>query len=150
MKVCIGGTFNRFHKGHKFLIRKALEIAGEKGFVFIGITDGEIIKNKEDVASFKEREKAIEQFLSEEKVSKNIIIQPIYDKFGPSVKKDFDAIVVSPETRATAEEINKERKKLQKKPLKIVQISFVLAEDNLPISSTRIQRREINENGRIL
>ena len=150
MRVCIGGTFNRFHKGHKFLIRKALEIAGEKGFVFIGVADGEIIKNKEDVASFKERKKAIEQFLAEEKVSKNIIIQPIYDKFGPSVEEDFDAIVVSPETRATAEEINKERKKLQKKPLKIVQISFVLAEDNLPISSTRIQRREINENGRIL
>ena len=150
MKVCIGGAFDPFHKGHKFLIRKALELAGERGFVFIGITDGEIIKNKEDVASFKEREKAIEQFLSEEKVSKNIIIQPIYDKFGPSVKKDFDAIVVSPETRATAEEINKERKKLQKKPLKIVQISFVLADDNMPISSTRIRRREINENGRIL
>ena len=150
MKVCIGGTFDLFHKGHKFLIRKALEIADEKGFVFIGVTDGEIIKNKRNAASFEERKKAIEQFLSEEKVSKNIIIQPIYDKFGPSVKKDFDAIVVSPETRATAEEINKERKKLQKKPLKIVQISFVLAEDNLPISSTRIQRREINENGRIL
>jgi len=150
MKVCIGGTFDLFHKGHKFLIRKALEIADEKGFVFIGVTDGKIIKNKRNAASFEERKKAIEQFLSEEKVSKNIIIQPIYDKFGPSVKKDFDAIVVSPETRATAEEINKERKKLQKKPLKIVQISFVLAEDNLPISSTRIQRREINENGRIL
>ena len=150
MKVCIGGTFDPFHKGHKFLIRKALELAGERGFVFIGVTDGEIIKNKEDVASFKEREKAIEQFLTEEKSSRNITIQPIYDKFGPSVGEDFDAIVVSPETIATAEEINKERKKLQKKPLKIVRISFVLAEDNLPISSTRIQRREINENGRIL
>ena len=150
MRVCLGGTFNRFHKGHKFLIRKALDIAGEKGFVFIGVTDGKIIKNKEDVASFKEREKAIEQFLSEVKSSRNVTMQPIYDKFGLSVEEDFDAIVVSPETRETAEEINKERKKLQKKPLKIVQISFVLADDNLPISSTRIQRREINENGRIL
>ena len=150
MKVCIGGAFDPFHKGHKFLIRKALELAGERGFVFIGITDGEIIKNKEDVASFKERKKAIEQFLAEVKSSRTVTIQPIYDKFGPSVEEDFDAIVVSPETVTTAEEINKERKKLQKKPLKIVQISFVLAEDNLPISSTRIQRREINENGRIL
>jgi len=150
MKVCIGGAFDPFHKGHKFLIRKALELAGERGFVFIGITDGEIIKNKENVASFKEREKAIEQFLSEEKLSGKVTIQPIYDKFGPSVEEDFDAIVVSPETIATAEEINKERKKLQKKPLKIVQISFVIADDNLPISSTRIRRREINENGRIL
>ena len=150
MKVCIGGTFYPFHKGHKFLIRKALELAGERGFVFIGITDGEIIKNKEDVSSFEEREKTIEQFLAEVKSSRTVIIQPIYDKFGPSVEEDFDAIVVSPETIATAEEINKERKKLQKKPLKIVQISFVIADDNLPISSTRIRRREINENGRIL
>lgn len=150
MKVCIGGAFDPFHKGHKFLIRKALELAGERGFVFIGITDGEIIKNKRNAASFEERKKAIEQFLAEVKSSRTVTIQPIYDKFGPSVEEDFDAIVVSPETIATAEEINKERKKLQKKPLKIVQISFVLAEDNLPISSTRIQRREINENGRIL
>jgi len=150
MKVCIGGAFDPFHKGHKFLIRKALELAGERGFVFIGITDGEIIKNKEDVTSFKERKKAIEQFLAEVKSSRTVTIQPIYDKFGPSIEEDFDAIVVSPETIATAEEINKERKKLQKKPLKIVQISFVIADDNLPISSTRIRRREINENGRIL
>ncbi len=150
MKVCIGGAFDPFHKGHKFLIRKALEIAGEKGFVFIGITDGEIIKNKRNAASFEERKKAIEQFLAEVKSSRTVTIQPIYDKFGPSVEEDFDAIVVSPETIATAEEINKERKKLQKKPLKIVQISFVLADDNMPISSTRIRRREINENGRIL
>ena len=150
MKVCIGGTFDPFHKGHKFLIRKALEIADEKGFVFIGITDGEIIKKKRNDASFEERKKTIEKFLSEEKVSKDITIQPIYDKFGPSVKEDFDAIVVSPETMTTAEEINNERKKLQKKPLKIVQISFVLAEDNLPISSTRIRRNEITENGKIL
>lgn len=150
MKVCIGGAFDPFHKGHKFLIRKALELAGERGFVFIGITDGEIIKNKRNAASFEERKKAIEQFLAEVKSSRTVTIQPIYDKFGPSVEEDFDAIVVSPETIATAEEINKERKKLQKKPLKIVQISFVLADDNLPISSTRIRRREINENGRIL
>jgi len=150
MKVCIGGAFDPFHKGHKFLIRKALELAGERGFVFIGITDGEIIKNKRNAASFEERKKAIEQFLAEVKSSRTVTIQPIYDKFGPSVEEDFDAIVVSPETIATAEEINKERKKLQKKPLKIVQISFVLADDNMPISSTRIRRREINENGRIL
>ena len=150
MKVCIGGTFNRLHKGHKFLIKKALEIAGEKGYVFIGITSGKMIESKRNVESYKEREKAIEQFLLEKKLSIKVKIGPIYDKFGPSIKEDFDAIVVSPETETTADEINKERKKLQKKPLKIILISFVLAEDDLPISSTRVLRNEINENGKIL
>ena len=43
MKVCIGGTFNPLHKGHKLLIDKAFEVAGKQGSVFIGITTGEIV-----------------------------------------------------------------------------------------------------------
>ncbi|MCK5112568.1 MAG: adenylyltransferase/cytidyltransferase family protein, partial [Thermoplasmatales archaeon] len=49
MRVCIGGTFNILHKGHKSLIKKAFEIAGKKGSVFIGVTSGEVIKRKEDI-----------------------------------------------------------------------------------------------------
>ena len=119
MRVCIGGTFNQLHKGHKSLIKKAFEIAGKKGSVFIGVTSGEIIKRKEDIKSFKIRKKAIEEFLSKEKLTEEVIIEQIYDKYGPSVKEEFDAIVASPETINTAEEINKKRKRLKKKPLKL-------------------------------
>ena len=150
MRVCIGGTFNHLHKGHKSLIKKAFEVAGKKGSVFIGVASGNIIKRKEDVKSFEIRKKAIEQFLSEEELIEDVTIEQIYDRYGPSIKEEFDAIAVSPDTKNTAEEINKKRKRLNKKQLKIIQIPFVLAEDNMPISSTRIKKKEIDEHGNIL
>ncbi len=150
MRVCIGGTFNQLHNGHKSLIKKALKLAGKNGSVFIGVTTGEIINSKKDVQSYKIRKKSLEEFLTDEKFTKNITIGPINDKYGPSIEGDFDAIVVSPATINTAYEINKKRKEVGKKPLKIIQIPFVLAQDNKPISSTRIRKKEIDEHGRLL
>jgi len=150
MKVCIGGTFNPLHKGHKLLIDKAFEIAGKQGSVFIGITTGEIIKGKQDVKPFEERKKIIEQYLCERGFIERAVVKPIIDKYGPSMEGEFDTIVISPETLKTAEEINEKRKKMGRKPLEIIQIPFVLAKDGHPISSSRIRKREINENGQIL
>ena len=150
MKVCIGGTFNILHSGHKQLIKKAFETAGINGSVFIGLTSKNLIKNKKNVKPLKERKKGLEQYLSEEGFLDRTIIKPIIDKYGPSIDEEFDAIVVSPETIKTAEEINYKRRKKEKKVLKIIQISFVLAKDGMPISSSRINNKEIDENGNIL
>lgn len=150
MKVCIGGTFSPFHKGHKDLIKKACEIAGSKGTVFIGITSDELAQKKGINTSYETRKKYIEQFLSKQHATSTIIIQPLYDAYGPSIEGDYDAIVVSPETKTTAEKINRKRKEQQKKSLQIIVIPFELAEDHQPISSTRIRRKEIDENGTIL
>jgi pantetheine-phosphate adenylyltransferase len=147
MKVCLGGTFYPLHKGHKLLLRKAFQVAGSNGSVFIGVTSSVMAKKKGTLASYEERKQSIEQFLSEENVLERATIQPLSNKFGPTLKGDFDAIIVSPETKPTAEEINKKRKQLGKKPLKIVVIPFVLSEDKKPISSSRIRRKEINEDG---
>ncbi len=149
MKVCIGGTFNQLHKGHKVLIDKAFELAGKQGSVFIGISTGEIIKEKRDTKSFEEREKAIKKYLYEKDFIKRAAVKPIIDKYGPSIEEEFDVIVVSPETRKTAEEINEKRKQKGKKPLEIIQIHFVLAQDGCPISSSRIKKHEIDEDGRL-
>ena len=150
MNVCLGGTFYPFHKGHKVLLKKAFQVAGAKGSVFIGVTSAAMAKKKEEIASFESRKQSIEQFLSEENVQEQATIQPLSNKFGPTLEGDFDAIVVSPETKPTAEEINKKRKQLGTKPLQIVVIPCVLSEDNQPISSSRIRRKEIDEHGTLL
>jgi len=147
MKVCVGGTFDPLHKGHKILIKKALQIAGENDSVFIGISTGKLLENKINVSSYDIRKKNLEIFLSKIKFLGEIIIQSISNEFGPTLKGDFDAIVVSPETINTAKKINIEREKIGKKPLKIIQIPFVLAEDGFPISSTRIREKKIDVNG---
>ena len=150
MRVCIGGTFNIFHEGHKRLFDKALELAGESGSIHIGITVGNIINHKKNVNSFEFRKKAILDYIFSKKSKIMVEVLPIITKFGFAVDKDYDFIVVSPETRTNALEINNKRIELGKDPLDIIVVPFVLAEDGKPISSSRIVRREINTKGKIL
>ena len=150
MNVCLGGTFYPLHQGHKLLLKKAFQVAGPNGSVFIGVTSAAMAKKKGKITSFEKRKQSIEQFLAEENILAQATIQPLSNKFGPTLEGDFDVIVVSPETKPTAEEINKKLKQLGKKPLQIVVIPFVLSEDNQPISSSRIRLKEIDENGTML
>jgi pantetheine-phosphate adenylyltransferase len=150
MKVCLGGTFDPFHKGHEALLKKAFEVAESHGFVFIGVTSDIHAKRKGDVRSFNERKQAVEQFLQKVGLNQRSTVQELADKYGPTIEGDFDAIIVSPETKPTAEEINKKRQQHGKKPLQIVVIPFVLADDSQPISSSRIRRKEIDAQGTLL
>ena len=150
MKVCIGGTFDKLHKGHKTLIKKAFEIVGENGSVFIGITTDDFFNDKKNVKPLTDRIKNVKKYLSEEGYKNKYTIQPISDKFGPTVQSDFNAIVVSSETIKTAKEINKKREKIGKKPLEIIEIKLVLADDGICISSTRIRNNMIDDNGKII
>jgi pantetheine-phosphate adenylyltransferase len=150
MKVCIGGTFNILHKGHKKLIDKAFQIAGDNGIVFIGVVKGNLLKEKKFIKPFDIRVNSINQYLKSKEYSKHALIRPIYHIYGSAVDGDFDAIIVSPETIKNAEEINKKRVSKNKKSLKIFKIPYVLAEDGKPISSTRIYNKIIDEEGRVL
>jgi len=150
MRVCLGGTFYPLHKGHKALLRKAFQVAGSNGSVLIGVTSATMVKKKGIRVSFKKRKQSLERFLSEENIRTQVEIISLSDAYGPALEGDFDAIVVSPETKPTAERINEKRRILRKKPLQIVVVPFVLAEDNQPIRSSRIRRKEIDKNGFVL
>jgi len=147
-RVCIGGTFDILHKGHKVLIDKAFSITSKNGLVTIGLTTDKytVTKNKNASPFDIRKQKLIEYLKSRDYENYEII--PIDDKYGPTLSEDFDAIVVSTETRKTAEEINRKRKQFGLKSLKIIEVPLLLAEDNLPISSTRIKNGIINENGK--
>ena len=150
MKVCIGGTFSPLHHGHKVLLRTACDVAGKKGLVYIGLTSDTMAKKKGAVASYEQRKQAVERFFADEKVTQDIQIEPLSDRYGPTLHGDYDAIIVSEETKPVAEEINNKRRERQKKPLQIVAIPLLLSDDKKPLSSTRIRRKEIDENGRVL
>lgn len=146
-KVVIGGTFDFFHKGHRTFLNKAFGL----GSVFIGLTSDKMAlkTKKRKVQTFENREKELVNFI-ENSFEKDYIIGKIEDEFGPTLNEDFDYIVVSPETKITALRINEERRKIDREPIEIVQIEFVLADDGKPISSTRIFKREIDKEGRLL
>jgi pantetheine-phosphate adenylyltransferase len=150
MRVCVGGTFDLLHKGHKVLLTKAVQTAGVNGSVFIGVMSDKKVNKKGAQSSFEKRKQAIIQFLMEKNALNKVTIQPLFDNYGPTLKGDFDVILVSPETKGVAEEINCKRRENGKKPLEIVVVPFVLADDGRPISSTRIRNREIDENGIVL
>jgi len=146
-RVVIGGTFDILHKGHEALLKRAFRL----GEVFIGLTSDKMAQKlrKRKIKSSKERKKELENFIIKEfKIEPKIF--KIEDKFGFTLKKDFDYIVVSPETYKTAVEINKERLERKKKLIEIVEIDFVLAEDGKPISAERIAKGEINRAGKLL
>jgi len=72
------------------------------------------------------------------------------DDWGPSVvDEDFDAIIVSEETKSTAEKINNIRSKGGKKELLIVTVPMIKARDGKLISSSRIRNSEIDSKGNL-
>ncbi len=149
--VGLGGTFDRLHKGHKMLIQNAFEIGDH---VLIGITSDEMLSGKEkaeEIQPYTQRVKNIENYLRKHGLLQRVRIVKLRDSYGPAItRKEMEAIVVTEETRPTAEEINEIRNKNGLKPLVIVNVPRIIAEDGLPISSSRVRAGRINKNGKVI
>lgn len=144
-KVAVGGTFDKFHDGHKKLLSAAFELGDH---VEIGVTSDAFGGLKGDIDSCKVRMSNLKAFFSDKS---DFVVIPLNDPYGTTIYDgDFEAIVVSEETEPTAVEINKIRVSKGMEPLDIVIVSFVLAYDGIPISSTRIRRGEINQEGNVV
>ena len=86
-----------------------------------------------------------------EKFTGNYIVSRLDDACGQAIdEEDIEALVVSEETEPSAEMINEIREKRGMKPLDIITIDMVLADDGKPISSTRIREGEIDVAGTVL
>ncbi|MDO8870017.1 MAG: phosphopantetheine adenylyltransferase [Methanobacteriaceae archaeon] len=145
-KVAVGGTFDKFHKGHRRLLEEAFRIGDE---VIIGVTSDYFGGKKGDIDPCDTRMSNLRDFLSQ--YPQKFSVVRLDDSYGPTIhESEFDAIVVSKETEPAAQEINKIRKKNKIPYLDIIVIDMVSADDGVPISSTRIRKGEIDRMGHIL
>ena len=148
MRVCLGGTFDILHIGHRRLLNKAFQIGD---YIYIGLTTDEFARGKgRRIKSYRERKIQLARLIAEHLPPKCWQIAPLSDRFGPATDGDFGAIVVSPATEEVAREINRVRRRRGLNELAIVIVPFSLAEDGLPISSRRIALGEIDTCGRVL
>lgn len=147
-RVAVGGTFDPLHDGHKALLMKACELS-RGGELLVGITSDEMAKNKaHEVVDYCSRHNQVMRFIKVQGIAP--VIVRLGDPYGPTIHDDFDFIVVSPETHPVALKINRIRGEKGLGQIEIVLVNYVLADDGLPISSTRIKRGEIDEHGRVL
>jgi pantetheine-phosphate adenylyltransferase len=147
----MGGTFDSFHKGHKILIKKAFKV-GDR--VIIGLTSDEFVssqKKSHPVDSYHVRKKDLIAFLRELDVVKRTKIVTLNDPWGPTISDpNIEALVASEETKNTINKINDIRLASGLKPLDLITVQMVHADDCKRISSTRIREGEIDREGHVL
>lgn len=148
--VCVGGTFEVLHLGHRKLLEEAFKVSD---YVLIGLTSDKFafrLGKKYRVSPYRRREARLRRFLDTRYRGRYSIIE-LDDAYGVAVEmSELEAIVVSEETKVKAEEINHVRVSRGLKPLEIIVVPLILAEDGKPISSTRVVRGEVDLEGRIL
>jgi len=150
--VATGGTFDEIHIGHLALLSKAFEL-GKK--VIIGVSSDEFaekVKGKGKIThSYQQRVASLRLVIQRNFGDVNYEISKLNTSYGPTIISDeVHALIASSETSKRGSEINEVRYKKGLKPLAIVTVDLVTAEDGNPISSSRIRTGQIDPQGKLL
>ena len=143
--LIVGGSWDHFHSGHRYILEAAAERA-EK--IDVGISSDEMLREKlgqEPEHSFQQRKENVENFQESLGVEdfRTIELNGIY---GNAVEEG-DVLIVTPETEENGRKINAKREELGREKLELELIKKLEASDGEIISSTRIRKGEIDENG---
>lgn len=146
----LGGTFDRLHVGHAALLGAAFA-AGRQ--VSIGLTTDAFVGRSgkpaaERLQPYATRRRALVRWLRRHFPRRRYRIVPLEDTFGRSVGPGIGVLVVSAETAAGGRAVNAERRRRGRRPVPIVTVPLVLADDLRPVSSRRIRAGEIDRRGR--
>jgi len=146
--VCMGGTFDVIHLGHRVLLEKALDIAD---FVIIGLTTDKRARQgreKIDINPYLQRELYLQNWLKENGFSNRVEIVPLDDNWGPAaVESKIEGIVVSKEKEDIAHKLNRFRNEKSIPEIEVIVVPMVKAYDGNRISSSRIRKKEIDLDG---
>ena len=151
MNVALGGTFDPVHDGHRKLFERAFEL----GDVTVGLTSDELAPKTRHVERYvrpydrRKRDLEAELAPRAEEHDRQFAVRKLTEPTGIAVEPEFDALIVSPETKAGGERINEIRRESGHGPLEVVIVEHVPAEDGERISSTRIVAGEIDEHGNL-
>jgi cytidyltransferase-like protein len=148
-RVATGGTFDHIHAGHDALLARSFEEGDE---VVIGVTSDAFVAahGKKPDLPYGERVRQLRRHIDKKFPGRKYVIARLDDYFGPGIASgDIGAIIVTRETEARVPLANKMRADRGFKPLDVVVVDFVLADDGKPISSTRIRNGEIDGRGHL-
>ena len=150
--VATGGTFDEIHIGHLALLSKAFEM-GKR--VVIGVSSDEFVdmaKGKGKITHTYDQRVANLRLVIQANFGDVIYeISKLNSTYGPAViSGEVNALIASSETAKKGSEINEIRTNKGIKPLAIVIVDMIRAEDGAPISSSRIRTGQIDPQGKLL
>lgn len=144
-RCLVGGTFDRFHAGHKHLLQLA---ASNAEHVEVWVSDDLMSTSKSPlVLPLEERIEELTDW-AELNHGNRINVHILRDQLGPApVREDCDAIICTIETRENCERINSIRQENGLSPLEIIQAEHLNDGIGGIISSTRIRAGLIDRDG---
>ncbi|QDZ23256.1 cytidylyltransferase-like protein [Chloropicon primus] len=147
-EVCVGGTFDRLHAGHRLLLASTVAVCSKT--IFVGITSDALLlkkRNRELLETFDTRKDRVEEFIRCMNPSLQVAIGVLGDVSRAPMPQEFvmqvdsgelnagkplaitsesmDGIVVSRETVSGATAINDERATLGYEPLVVISVNLV-------------------------
>ena len=103
-RVCVGGTFDRLHSGHKLLLTRAALLARRR--LLIGVTDASLLRSKhlrELVQPLAFRASSAEEFVRSVRPGLDCAAVALADPFGPAATDGrLETLVASAETAGAA------------------------------------------------
>jgi len=149
-KVCLGGTFDHLHEGHRNLLKTAFQLGCH---VAIGITTETLLRHKKHhsmIQSYENRKKNLRDLLIQEFnfAPHTFTILPLKDPFGPAIEEpDLEAQICSQETYRGCMKINEIRMRKGLTPTKIIIIPLTLNSSGTKLSSTDIRTEILHMEG---